>query len=164
MSLAPHMPWDIDYNSDDVGRQRAVASAGYGARARPDGHRGSRGDHAAVTMAPPLRRGGAPTSTGTTKLPTTAASGTTRKGPGRAAAVGDRVVVSSARGDRAVERGVLMFLGETAFASGLWAGIELDHPDGKNDGQVDGTRYFQCAPQHGIFVKPSRVSVDPQVH
>ena len=36
---------------------------------------------------------------------------------------------------------------------GEWAGIVLDTPVGKNDGAVAGIRYFQCQPNHGVFVK-----------
>jgi len=36
--------------------------------------------------------------------------------------------------------GTLRFLDITGFAAGLWAGIELDEPVGKNDGCVAGTR------------------------
>lgn len=52
--------------------------------------------------------------------------------------LGDRVIVSSSRGSKA---GTLRFVGTTEFASGVWAGVELDDPLGKNDGSVDGKRY-----------------------
>ena len=45
--------------------------------------------------------------------------------------------------------GILRFCGPTDFASGVWAGVELDTPAGKNDGSVGGVSYFQCAPKHG---------------
>jgi dynactin complex subunit len=37
----------------------------------------------------------------------------------------------------------------------VWYGVELDLPDGLHDGclSVDGQRYFQCKPQHGVFVR-----------
>ena len=38
-------------------------------------------------------------------------------------------------------------------------GIELETADGKNDGAVNGVQYFQCRPNHGMFVKLSQVSV-----
>ena len=36
--------------------------------------------------------------------------------------------------------GVLRYIGETDFAKGVWAGVELDEPYGKNDGAVAGKR------------------------
>ncbi|XP_018018649.1 restin homolog isoform X2 [Hyalella azteca] len=62
--------------------------------------------------------------------------------------VGDRVVVNSKSGVRV---GLLRHLGRTEFADGLWAGIELDEPAGKNDGSVAGKKYFTCKPLHGLF-------------
>ena len=35
--------------------------------------------------------------------------------------------------------------------------MALDVPEGKHDGRVRGTRYFQCQPSHGVLVRPSRV-------
>eukprot|EP00698_Gefionella_okellyi_P016240 TRINITY_DN4642_c0_g1_i1.p1 TRINITY_DN4642_c0_g1~~TRINITY_DN4642_c0_g1_i1.p1 ORF type:complete len:877 (+),score=183.98 TRINITY_DN4642_c0_g1_i1:133-2763(+) len=49
------------------------------------------------------------------------------------------------------------FIGATKFAAGKWIGVECDKPIGKNDGSVQGTRYFQCKPLHGWFVHPSMV-------
>ncbi|KAF1786673.1 NAD(P)-binding domain [Phytophthora cactorum] len=51
--------------------------------------------------------------------------------------------------------GVVRFVGETDFASGEWVGIELERPEGKNNGELNGRVYFTCAPNHGLFVKKS---------
>jgi len=48
--------------------------------------------------------------------------------------------------------GTLRFCGATEFASGTFAGVELDDPVGKNDGSLGGIRYFTCAPKHGRVV------------
>ncbi|VDN06129.1 unnamed protein product [Thelazia callipaeda] len=65
--------------------------------------------------------------------------------------IGDRVLVSGGK------YGILRFLGETDFKEGIWAGIELDQPVGKNDGSVQGKRYFTCRPPYGLFAAASKV-------
>ncbi|OQR96844.1 hypothetical protein ACHHYP_13216 [Achlya hypogyna] len=61
--------------------------------------------------------------------------------------------------------GVVRFIGATQFAAGLWVGVELRLPVGKNNGSVNGTAYFKCAAQHGLFIRASHlgatVSLDP---
>ncbi|XP_052089528.1 CAP-Gly domain-containing linker protein 1-like isoform X4 [Mytilus californianus] len=66
--------------------------------------------------------------------------------------VGDRIVISG------VKSGTLLYFGKTHIASGFWCGIELDEPDGKHDGSVEGVRYFECRVGHGIFAPADRVS------
>ena len=67
--------------------------------------------------------------------------------------IGVRIVLEDGRS------GVIRFLGPTKFKEGIWAGIELDGPLGRNDGKINGYRYFYCPPNHGIFVHPSKVSL-----
>ncbi|KAF7731002.1 hypothetical protein EC973_001048 [Apophysomyces ossiformis] len=72
--------------------------------------------------------------------------------------VGDRCEVQM--GDEAVKRrGCVRFIGETQFQPGLWVGIQYDEPMGKNDGSVQGERYFTCPPKYGGFVRPIHVTV-----
>lgn len=49
--------------------------------------------------------------------------------------------------------GLIKFIGHTAFSPGMWIGVSLDAPVGKNDGSVQGRRYFDCPTEHGLFVK-----------
>nr|XP_039269943.1 centrosome-associated protein 350-like isoform X2 [Styela clava] len=57
------------------------------------------------------------------------------------------------------ENGIVRFVGKTSFAPGIWVGAELKGANGKNDGSVDGVRYFTCKPKHGIFAPIARVSL-----
>uniref|UniRef100_A0A8C1KNN3 Si:dkeyp-47f9.4 n=1 Tax=Cyprinus carpio TaxID=7962 RepID=A0A8C1KNN3_CYPCA len=56
------------------------------------------------------------------------------------------------------EMGTLRYIGTADFAPGLWLGLELRNPKGKNDGSVGSRRYFSCRPGHGVLVRPSRVT------
>lgn len=51
----------------------------------------------------------------------------------------------------------MKFVGQTEFAAGEWIGVELDAPEGKNDGSVNGVVYFQGREGHGLFVKKAQV-------
>ncbi|KAA0714210.1 Centrosome-associated protein 350 [Triplophysa tibetana] len=70
--------------------------------------------------------------------------------------VGDRVLVSN------VQPGTLRFKGQTNFANGFWAGVELDNPEGSNKGTYDGVVYFECRENHGIFAPPDKISRLPE--
>lgn len=70
--------------------------------------------------------------------------------------IGDRVLVGS-------NPGVIAFVGETRFAKGDWAGVVLDDTVGKNNGSVQGVRYFECQPGHGIFTKLEKLTKINQI-
>ncbi|XP_020674403.1 tubulin-folding cofactor B isoform X2 [Dendrobium catenatum] len=69
--------------------------------------------------------------------------------------VGDRCEVEPGE-----KRGVVKFVGKVENRGpGFWIGIQLDEPLGKHDGMVNGKRYFECLPQHGILLRPEKVKV-----
>jgi len=72
--------------------------------------------------------------------------------------IGDRVIIKSSQGSKI---GTLRYMGFTSFANGEWCGVELDEPRGKNDGSVEGKRYFDCRPNFGLFAPISKVSKSP---
>jgi dynactin 1 len=69
------------------------------------------------------------------------------------------VTVEVTVGKDKLGRGVVRFIGPTSFASGRWVGVELAEPNGKNDGTVQGTRYFTCRMHHGVFCKATQVKI-----
>jgi len=66
--------------------------------------------------------------------------------------IGERVWVGGTKA------GVVVFVGPTQFAAGEWVGVELDDAVGKNDGSVNGVRYFSCKPLHGVFAKAAKLT------
>ncbi|XP_054652733.1 CAP-Gly domain-containing linker protein 4-like isoform X2 [Dunckerocampus dactyliophorus] len=66
--------------------------------------------------------------------------------------LGDRVTIAGKK------VGTLRFCGSTDFSEGLWAGVELDKPEGKNDGSIAGVQYFTCQFKHGVFAPLSKIS------
>ena len=63
---------------------------------------------------------------------------------------------------REEKRGVLHYIGQPDFAPGEWAGIVLDRAEGKNNGSVQGVRYFTCDEGCGVFVRSDKVTLDPR--
>jgi len=73
--------------------------------------------------------------------------------------IGDRVIVKSVVGE--TKAGVLRYLGKVDFEEGIWAGIELSHPLGKNDGTIRGREYFRCQHPFGLFVPANKIEYSP---
>ncbi|XP_026194838.1 dynactin subunit 1 isoform X3 [Anabas testudineus] len=87
----------------------------------------------------------------------TTSSGSSRMssdGGGRPVKVGSLVEVIG-KG----QRGTVAYIGTTLFASGKWVGVILDEAKGKNDGTVQGKRYFTCEENRGIFVRQSQIQL-----
>eukprot|EP00039_Didymoeca_costata_P031021 m.32736 g.32736 ORF g.32736 m.32736 type:complete len:493 (+) comp8445_c0_seq2:606-2084(+) len=50
------------------------------------------------------------------------------------------------------------YVGPIEVAKGTFIGVHLDTPTGKNDGSLNGKRYFNTQPNHGLFVDPKKCS------
>ncbi|KAK3988169.1 dynein associated protein-domain-containing protein [Cladorrhinum sp. PSN332] len=68
-------------------------------------------------------------------------------------AVGQKIQLSDGR------TGFIRYVGQPHFAQGDWVGVELDDGTGKNDGSVQGERYFDCEMGYGMFVRPVTITV-----
>ena len=55
---------------------------------------------------------------------------------------------------------MLRYYGRPEFADGVWCGVELDKPEGKNNGSKHGIRYFTCELAYGAFVPAGKVELD----
>uniref|UniRef100_A0A915CPI7 CAP-Gly domain-containing protein n=1 Tax=Ditylenchus dipsaci TaxID=166011 RepID=A0A915CPI7_9BILA len=70
--------------------------------------------------------------------------------------IGVRCKIQSSA-SQAPKIGQIAFIGNTHFKPGMWIGVIYDQAVGKNDGSIDGHRYFTCEPNHGGFVVPKAV-------
>lgn len=55
--------------------------------------------------------------------------------------------------------GTVRYIGPAEFGEGVWVGVELRTAKGKNDGSVHDKRYFTCRQDHGLLVRPSKITV-----
>lgn len=81
--------------------------------------------------------------------------------------IGDHVSVTGVNGERV--KGTLLFRGNVKFAPGIWAGVELDRPEGRHNGLEDGERYFTCKDKHGLIVpghdvRPAMESIAEEIN
>lgn len=61
-------------------------------------------------------------------------------------------------------RGQVMYVGEVTEipnGAGTWVGVHLDEPLGKNDGSINGVRYWgqPSDMKHGVLARPERIEV-----
>lgn len=57
---------------------------------------------------------------------------------------------------------IVRFIGQPHFATGEWVGVELEDGSGKNDGSVQGERYFHCEMGQGMFLRSTALTVIAQ--
>jgi hypothetical protein len=70
---------------------------------------------------------------------------------------GDRCLVSPTDGGPSRNARVMYVGSVPGMPTGYWVGVQYDDKVGKNDGSIQGRRYFRCPPGHGGFLRPSRV-------
>ncbi|KAK9478448.1 CAP Gly-rich domain-containing protein [Lipomyces japonicus] len=80
-------------------------------------------------------------------------------------AIGKRCRVNESSNER---RGTVRFVGKVvglpksngvADEDNVWIGIEFDEPTGKNNGSINGVKYFEARHNHGSFVRPDKVEI-----
>ena len=71
---------------------------------------------------------------------------------------GDRVYIQGTN-----RKAIVRFIGFVPFAKGLFVGLELGAAEGRNNGTVDGIRYFTCKPKHGLFVRAASIVSEGKV-
>lgn len=81
--------------------------------------------------------------------------------PGYVPHIGERVLCSLGKQAQQAKHAVCRFVGSTDFAPGLWIGLELQSPVGKNDGLVRGKRYFSCPRDRGVFTMSPHIQKSP---
>ncbi|CAG5114860.1 unnamed protein product [Candidula unifasciata] len=74
--------------------------------------------------------------------------------------VGQRVEVLWNNG---IYRGTVQFRGTIATRKGEWVGVALELPVGDSNGMLFARRYFQCPPNHGVFVRSDRLRFIPSM-
>ncbi|KAG5884312.1 hypothetical protein JTB14_018035 [Gonioctena quinquepunctata] len=57
------------------------------------------------------------------------------------------------------KEGILRYVGNVCFSKGTWCGVELSAPIGKNDGTVNGVRYFSCSDRCGLMAPLSKIAI-----
>lgn len=72
--------------------------------------------------------------------------------------LGQRVQVVTGKNGKQL-CGRVAYVGRTSFAGGQWFGVVLDEPRGKNNGSVQGSTYFKCAPNCGLFVRGQQLQL-----
>ncbi|BFZ00577.1 hypothetical protein BsWGS_03616 [Bradybaena similaris] len=74
--------------------------------------------------------------------------------------VGQRVEVLWNNG---IYKGTVQFKGPIATRRGEWIGVALELPVGDSNGMLFARRYFQCPPNHGVFVRSDRLRFIPSI-
>eukprot|EP01084_Bolivina_argentea_P142689 250645_1 len=54
-------------------------------------------------------------------------------------------------------KGEVRFIGSVSGKPGVYYGIKLTEPTGKNNGCISNTRYFQCPADYGLFVSRAKI-------
>merc|ERR1740124_444968 len=66
--------------------------------------------------------------------------------------IGDVCVLSDKR------LGVVKYVGRVHFSPGTWYGLALSKAEGKHNGIIEGTTYFLCKKNCGVFVMRNKIA------
>ena len=74
-----------------------------------------------------------------------------RKLKGKKVCIGDKVSLDTG------VKGEVRFIGNVDGKIGVFYGIALTEPKGKNNGYIGSVKYFECKEDYGIFVKENKI-------
>ena len=61
--------------------------------------------------------------------------------------------------ERVTQKGRVEFVGEVHFRPGKWVGVLFATPMGKNNGVIEGRKYFSALQNYGLFVPSKAVKL-----
>lgn len=65
--------------------------------------------------------------------------------------IGDKVMLENNL------KGEVRFMGNVSGKNGVYYGIKLTEPKGKNNGCISNVRYFDCEQDYGLFVVRAKI-------
>ena len=70
----------------------------------------------------------------------------------------EKVIVQATEVFNRERDAIIMYIGRVPeIAPGYWIGVQFPEKHGKNNGSINGVRYFECPADHGGFVRPNRI-------
>eukprot|EP01041_Mallomonas_annulata_P007628 gene7628-15615_t len=73
----------------------------------------------------------------------------------RSYSIGDRIQLIG----KGKQQGTVAFIGPVHYAEGVYMGVVMDQPLGKNNGTIKGKKYFSCSADKGLMLRADDVTL-----